>query len=55
MAHTVGQWPETVYPGEVHDECPEALAVIAALIVRMKCDGPTIMIRDEDYNVERKV
>jgi hypothetical protein len=32
MSHNVKQWPDTVYPGEVDAECPEAKAVIDVLI-----------------------
>jgi hypothetical protein len=41
MAHDVRQWPDTVYPGEIEDECPEAREVIDALIRRMGEEGPS--------------
>jgi hypothetical protein len=41
MAHDVRQWPESVYPGEVERECPEAREVIDALIRNMRRQGPS--------------
>jgi hypothetical protein len=41
MAHDVRQWPQTVYPGEINDECPEALEVIDALISQLRVQGPS--------------
>jgi Phage derived protein Gp49-like (DUF891) len=40
MGHTIKQWPEGVYPGEIQAECPEAEATIDVLIARMKAQGP---------------
>lgn len=48
MAHTVLQWPSSVYPGEVDDECPEAKAVIDALILNLGKQGPS----PEGYRVK---
>jgi hypothetical protein len=44
----VKQWPNTVYPDEVNDECPEAKAVIAVLIRKMEDSGPS----PEGYQVK---
>jgi hypothetical protein len=41
MAHDVRQWPSSVYPGEVDDECPEAKPVIAVLIQNLSTEGPS--------------
>jgi len=48
MAYDVRQWPETVYPGEVDRECPEAKEVIAVLIRNMRNSGPS----PEGYQVK---
>jgi hypothetical protein len=39
MAHVVLQWPNTVYPGEIDSECPEAREVIDALLLNMRAQG----------------
>jgi hypothetical protein len=39
MPHDVRQWPDSVYPGEVRDECPEAETVIDTLILNLRCEG----------------
>jgi hypothetical protein len=41
MAHDVRQWPSTVYPDEVHAECPEALEIIDVLIMNFRRHGPS--------------
>jgi hypothetical protein len=41
VPYVVQQWPGTVYPDEVRDECPEAEHVIDALILRMRAEGPS--------------
>ena|ERR1051325_5834651 len=41
MAYDVRQWPDTVYPGEVSREGPEALEVIDALLLSMSREGPS--------------
>jgi hypothetical protein len=41
MAYDVRQWPASVYPGEVNAECPEALAMIDTLILRLRVHGPS--------------
>jgi hypothetical protein len=41
MPYTVRQWPPSVYPGEIHSECPEALEVIDALLGTMRREGPS--------------
>lgn len=41
MAYDVRQWPDTVYPGEVNAECPEALEIIATLIRNFGRHGPS--------------
>lgn len=42
MAYDVRQWPGTsVYPFEVNDECPEAMADIDVLILKMGEQGPS--------------
>lgn len=41
MSHNVKQWPDTVYPGEVDSECPEARAVIDVLISQLSVQGPS--------------
>jgi hypothetical protein len=41
MPHVVKQWPDSVYPDEVNDECPEAREVIDVLIRRMRESGPS--------------
>jgi hypothetical protein len=33
-------WPESVYPGEVESECPEATEDIDAVLVALKREGP---------------
>jgi hypothetical protein len=40
MAHDVRQWPESVYPGEADDECPEAIAVLDTLLLNLQSQGP---------------
>jgi hypothetical protein len=40
MPYDVRQWPESVYPKEVEDECPEALADIDTFIMQMRANGP---------------
>lgn len=40
MAYEVLQFPDSVYPREVRDECPEAEADIAILIRVMRAQGP---------------
>jgi hypothetical protein len=41
MAYDVRQWPNSVYPGEVNRECPEALEVIDTLLRNMMRCGPS--------------
>ena|SRR5258708_7435484 len=41
MAYNVLQWPDSVYPGEVDAECPEARAVIDVLLLKMRQSGPS--------------
>lgn len=41
MPYDIKRWPHTVYPGEVNDECPEALPMIDVLILRMREAGPS--------------
>lgn len=41
MAYTVRQFPASVYPGEVCNECPEAAPEIAALVGQMARQGPS--------------
>jgi hypothetical protein len=41
MSHDVLQWPASVYPGEVNSECPEALQIIAILILNLQQYGPS--------------
>ncbi len=41
MAHDIRQWPDTVYPGEIDDECPEARVAIDVFIERMREEGPS--------------
>jgi hypothetical protein len=41
MAYDVGQWPRSVYPGEVDRECPEAREVIDALLLNLRQQGPS--------------
>ena len=41
MAHEVVQWPNSVYPGEVDDECPEATPIIDALFLSLRSQGPS--------------
>ena len=41
MVHDVRQWPSSVYPGEVDDECPEARQIIDALILNLARHGPS--------------
>lgn len=41
MNYEVLNWPETVYPGEVESECPEADAVLAVLILELERQGPS--------------
>ena len=39
--YDVRRWPDSVYPGEVNAECPEALGVIDTLILRLRSQGPS--------------
>ena len=48
MTHSVLQWPGTIYPGEVRAECPEAEAVVDALILELGRQGP----QPAGYNVK---
>jgi hypothetical protein len=48
MAHGIEHFPDTVYPSEIKDECPEALEAIDALIFRMQTGGPS----PEGYDVK---
>jgi hypothetical protein len=41
MAYELLQWPDTVYPGEVQSECPDALPVIDALLRNIQTHGPS--------------
>lgn len=41
MAYDVRQWPDSVYPGEIEAECPEAREVIDALIRSLQSHGPS--------------
>jgi hypothetical protein len=41
MAYDVRQWPSTVYPGEMDEECPEACEAIDALIRNLRTQGPS--------------
>jgi hypothetical protein len=41
MPHDVRQWPNSVYPGEVDSECPEARQVIDTLILNLRRNGPS--------------
>jgi hypothetical protein len=41
MSHNIKQWPDTVYPGAVDSECPEAKAVIDVLISQLSVQGPS--------------
>jgi Phage derived protein Gp49-like (DUF891) len=41
MAYDVRQWPSTVYPGEVNEECPEAREAIDVLLRKMTASGPS--------------
>jgi hypothetical protein len=40
MPYSVLQSPGTIYPGEVHAECPEAEPVVDALLLEFKRQGP---------------
>lgn len=48
MPHDVRQWPDSVYPDEVRDECPEAEQVIDTLILNLRRQGPS----PEGYRVK---
>lgn len=48
MPYTVRKWPDTVYPGEVDAECPEAREVIDVLLRAMGQQGPS----PDGYNVK---
>src|SRR5215470_4365237 len=39
--YDVRRWPDSVYPGEVSAECPEAREVIDTLILRLRSQGPS--------------
>lgn len=41
MPYDVLKWPDSVYPGEVDSECPEARAVIDVLILSLRKHGPS--------------
>lgn len=41
MPYHVRQWPATVYPGEMENECPEAGANIDVLIRELVRQGPS--------------
>jgi hypothetical protein len=41
MAYDVRRWPDSVYPGEVDRECPEAREVIDVLIRNLRRQGPS--------------
>ncbi len=41
MPHDVRQWPNSVYPGEVNSDCPEARQVIDTLILNLRRSGPS--------------
>jgi hypothetical protein len=48
MPYDVRQWPPSVYPGEINNECPEALEIIDALLANMRREGPS----PEGYQVK---
>jgi len=48
MAYDVLKWPDSVYPDEVTDECPEAREIIDVLIREMRAVGPS----PEGYSVK---
>jgi hypothetical protein len=41
MASDVRQWPDSIYPGEVDSECPEAKEVIDVLLLNFREQGPS--------------
>jgi hypothetical protein len=41
MAYDLRQWPESVYPGEADDECPEAIPVLDTLLLNLQSHGPS--------------
>ena len=41
MAFDLRQWPESVYPGEANDECPEAIPTLDNLLLSLGRDGPS--------------
>jgi hypothetical protein len=41
MPHDVRQWPGTVYPGEVDQECSEAKEDVDVLIRELRAQGPS--------------
>jgi len=48
MAYELLQWPHSVYPGEVDQECPEARAIIDVLLTKLIREGPS----PDGYNVK---
>lgn len=48
MAHDVLKWPQSVYPNEIDEECPDAREIIDVLIMKMRAFGPS----PEGYNVK---
>ena len=41
MLYDVKRWPNSVYPGEVDAECPEAIAAIDVMILKLREQGPS--------------
>jgi hypothetical protein len=41
MPYDLRQWPDTVHPGEVEAECPEAREAVDVLIREMQRAGPS--------------
>lgn len=40
MPYEIRQWPKTVYPDELLDECSEAAAIVDVFISEMRRQGP---------------
>ena len=41
MTYDTRQWPDSVYPGEVDSECPEAREVIDTMLRQFQSKGPS--------------